>query len=82
MNEIISLTIVAIPMLIIGIVTKRIYTSKSVLREGFYYYHKDEPMLSNMMFVKSDKKYLYFRFLNARKVFRLYRKEENSLRLH
>jgi hypothetical protein len=82
MNEIISLVIVMTPVLVAGIVTKKIYDSQSVLKKGFYYYHKDESMLSNMQFIKSDKEYLYFRFLNTRKVFKLYKKEGNKLQLH
>jgi hypothetical protein len=82
MNETIILIIVIIPVLVAGIVTKRIYDSQSVLRAGYYYYHKDEELLSNMQFIKSDKEYLYFKFLNSRKVFKLYRKEENKLQLH
>lgn len=82
MNEVISLIIVIIPVLVAGVVTKKVYDSKSGLYEGYYYYHKDESLLSNMQFIKSDKDYLYFRFLNSRKVFKLYRKEENKLKLH
>jgi hypothetical protein len=82
MNEIISLMIVAIPVLFAGIVTKKMYDSQTILRKGFYYYHKNEKLLSNMQFIRSDKDYLYFKFLNSRKVFRLYKNEEYNLKLH
>lgn len=74
--------IVLIPLLVTLYITYRVSRKECNLKKGFYYYHVNECLLSNMEFIRSDRNYLYFKFLNTRKEFKLYRKDEYNLRLH